>query len=77
MKKIFIQANKLRGNYYKPTPKKWRQIGDTLQDLAIIAGGIVAVIVAPPAWVPVAVLAIGRIGKIITNFATEKEVKTE
>jgi hypothetical protein len=59
--------NKLN-NYYKPTPVKWRKIGDTFQDVAILAGSVVALVASPPAWVPVAILVIGRIGKIITNF---------
>jgi len=58
-------------NYYKPTPKKWRIIGDSIQDIAIAAGSIVAMVAAPPAWVPVGILILGRIGKIITNFASE------
>jgi hypothetical protein len=58
-------------NYYKPTPSKWRKIGDAIQETALIAGGVIAIIAAPPAWVPVAIAALGRIGKIITNFATE------
>jgi hypothetical protein len=59
------------GNYYKPTPVRWRKIGDTVQDVAILTGSVVAVIASPPAWIPVAILVIGRIGKIITNFASE------
>jgi hypothetical protein len=62
---------KLKDNYYQPTPVKWRKIGDTFQDVAILAGSVVALVAAPPAWIPVAILIIGRIGKIITNFATE------
>lgn len=58
-------------NYYKPTPKKWRKIGDTFQETALVASAIVALLAAPPAWIPVAIFAVGRIGKIITNFASE------
>ena len=67
MKKI----KELKSGYYKPTPKKWRKIGDSIQEIALIAAGIVAVVSSPPAWIPVAIAAIGRIGKIITNFSTE------
>lgn len=63
--------NKKKSDYYNPTPKKWRKIGDTVQDVAIIASGIVALIASPPAWLPVSIFALGRIGKIITNFAVE------
>ena len=59
----------LKSDYYKPTPTKWRKIGDTMQEVSIIASGVVALLIAPPAWVPVAIFAVGRIGKIITNFA--------
>lgn len=65
-----VVKSKLDG-YYKPTPVKWRKVGDTVQDVAILAGSVVAVIASPPAWIPVAILVLGRIGKIITNFATE------
>lgn len=54
--------------YYKPTPVKWRKIGDTVQDTAIMASAVVAIVAAPPAWIPVVIFLIGRIGKIITNF---------
>ena len=63
---------KAKKNYKKPTPWKWRKIGDTIQDVAIIAGSIVALVASPPVWVPVAILVAGRVGKIITNFTTEK-----
>lgn len=66
MKKI----NKAIDGYYKTTPVKWRKIGDTIQEVAIIAGGALVLFAAPPAWVPVAIITLGRIGKIITNFAT-------
>lgn len=67
MKKI----KNIQSKYYMPTPKKWRKIGDTIQEVALISSGIVAIIAAPPAWIPVAIFAIGRIGKVITNFASE------
>lgn len=58
-------------NYYKPTPAKWRKIGDAIQEASLIGAGIIALVAAPPAWIPVAIMALGRIGKIITNFTTE------
>jgi hypothetical protein len=61
----------LKEGYYKHTPVKWRKIGDTIQDVAIIAGAVVALFAGPPAWVPIAIMVTGRIGKIITNFATK------
>jgi hypothetical protein len=61
----------LKDGYYQPTPAKWRKIGDTIQDIAVIGSAIVAVVAAPPAWIPVLIFAVGRLGKIITNFATK------
>lgn len=66
MKKI----EELQKEYYKPTPKKWRKIGDAVQDTAIILGAVVTLLASPPAWIPVLILVSGRIGKIITNFNT-------
>ena len=69
MKKQIQKIQSLKENYYKPTPSKWRKIGDAIQDTAILAAGIAALF-TPPAWIPVAIAALGRIGKIITNFNT-------
>lgn len=66
------KAQTLKAGYYKPTPKRWRQIGDAVQEAAIIASAVVAIIASPPAWIPVLIFSVGRIGKIITNFAVEK-----
>lgn len=71
MKTIINKAATLKENYYKPTPAKWRKIGDAIQDIAVIGSAAIVLISAPPAWIPVAIIAIGRLGKIITNFATE------
>jgi hypothetical protein len=65
------RINTLKNGYYKPTPVKWRKIGDAIQESAIVAAAVVALFAAPPAWVPVVIFAAGRIGKIITNFATK------
>lgn len=55
-------------SYYKPTPKKWRKIGDAITDISLIAAAIVSIVASPPLWVPVAIAVLGRIGKILTNF---------
>ena len=65
---MFKKAKQATDKYYKPTPKKWRKIGDALQDVGIIVGSI-TVFTVP--WVGVLSIALGRIGKIITNFASE------
>lgn len=68
---IISKAKSLKEGYYKSTPAKWRKIGDAMQETAIVAAAVVALFAAPPTWVPVAIFAVGRIGKIITNFAKE------
>ncbi|MFA5196161.1 MAG: hypothetical protein WC401_10225 [Bacteroidales bacterium] len=65
------QIKELKTGYYKPTPAKWRKVGDAIQESAIVAAAVIALFAAPPAWVSVLIFAAGRIGKIITNFATE------
>ena len=56
-------------NYYKPTPKKWRKLGDAIQDVGIIVGSFTAVTTSP--LIGIIAIGIGRLGKIITNFASE------
>jgi hypothetical protein len=55
--------------YYKPTPKKWRKIGDTITDVSIIVATIA--FFTPAQWITPVSMMIGRIGKIITNLASE------
>jgi len=59
-------AKQQKENYKKPTPDKWRKIGDLIQDIGILIG-----VIAP--FTPWAIaspigLALGKLGKIITNF---------
>ncbi len=56
-------------NYWKPTPKKWRQIGDSL--LAISTMGVPAVLM-DHYWIGVSMFTSGIIGKFLTNLFTEK-----
>ena len=77
--------NKMLKNYYKPTPKKWRKIGDTLLAVSSVLaiGGlwqfdnlkdiftafeIKAMIVTS--------IALGAVGKFLTNFFKEDDIKT-
>lgn len=62
------EIKEVKDGYYKPTPPKLRKIGDTMQEVALIAAAVVALLANPPAWLPVVIFATGRIGKIITNF---------
>lgn len=55
-------------SYYKPTPKKWRKLGDSLLAVSLFA--------ATYAWskdketVMMISFIIGAIGKFLTNFFT-------
>lgn len=60
---------KLKG-YYKPTPKKWRKIGDALLGVSLIA--IPAELSGYP-WISISVFFIGVIGKFLTNFFSDDE----
>jgi len=62
--------NTLAKNYYAPTPKKWRQLGDAL--LAVSLMGIPAEL-AGYKWVGLTLFALGIIGKFLTNFFKEEE----
>ena len=60
---------KQQTNYHKPTPKKWRKIGDAIMGLGTIITGVAAHFANP--WIVVAAAALTYVGKTITNFATE------
>ena len=59
---------KMKKNYYSPTPKKWRQLGDALLGVALM--GIPADL-AGYKWVGITLFAIGVVGKFLTNFFNE------
>jgi hypothetical protein len=56
-------------NYWKPTPKRWRKIGDAL--LAVSTMGVPAVLMNHH-WVGISLFIIGVIGKFLTNTFAEK-----
>lgn len=64
------------GNYYSPTPKKWRKIGDAILTFSILLN---AFILGSPmsdnakAWGVSICSFVGGIGKIATNFFKEEE----
>ena len=67
-------------NYYRPTPKKWRQIGDAILYGcgAIGAGGLMAFDELKQVfsqtelkWIIGLTLALGFLGKFLTNFFKE------
>jgi len=55
--------------YYAPTPKKWRKIGDTL--LAVSTTITTYAICNDLKWIAVTALAMGVVGKFLSNFFTE------
>ena len=63
---------KMKENYYAPTPKKWRQLGDAL--LAVALMGVPAEL-AGYKWIGLSLFIIGIIGKFLTNFFKEENVQ--
>ena len=55
--------------YYAPTPKKWRKIGDTL--LAVSTTITTYAICSDFKWIASTALAMGVVGKFLSNFFTE------
>jgi uncharacterized PurR-regulated membrane protein YhhQ (DUF165 family) len=73
---------KLMKNYYSPTPKKWRKIGDAILAVgtAVTAGGLVAfdqlqeIYTAKELKIIIGIaFALGVIGKFLTNFFKEED----
>ncbi len=57
-------------NYYKPTPKKWRKLGDSL--LAVSTFVSAYAITDDVKWLSLTALGIGVVGKFLTNFFTDE-----
>jgi hypothetical protein len=58
-------------NYFKPTPKKWRVIGDTLLIISTSFSGYE--FMNNEKEIGFIFLCVGVLGKVITNFANETE----
>jgi len=58
-------------SYYQPTPKKMRKIGDALLGASQFLTGYS--IVMDEKWLAFTCIAIGTIGKFMTNFFVEEE----
>lgn len=56
-------------NYYKPTSKKWRKIGDTLLAISLFAAPYE--IVRENHHLGITFLIVGIAGKFLTNFFAE------
>lgn len=58
-------------NYFKPTPKRWRIIGDTLLIISTSFSGYE--FMNNEKEIGFIFLCIGVLGKVITNFANESQ----
>lgn len=65
---------KLLNCYWKPTPKKWRIIGDSL--LAAMAYANTFDVVRHNDKLAMTILFVGVIGKYVTNFFKKKKDET-
>lgn len=57
-------------NYYAPTPKKWRKLGDAL--LGVSTTITTFAIMEEMKWIAITALVLGVIGKFLSNFFTEE-----
>jgi hypothetical protein len=53
-------------NYYKPTPKRWRKIGDICLLLSVSFSGLSAF--EQFKWYGIGLAILAGIGKVLTNF---------
>lgn len=56
--------------YYKPTPKNFRKLGDTLLGMSQFLTGYA--VIMDEKWLAFTCIAIGTIGKGLTNFFVEE-----
>jgi hypothetical protein len=80
------RIKKIQRNYWKPTPKKWRKIGDTLLALSSVLaiGGLWQFDNLKDIFTPLEIkgmilssIVFGVVGKFLTNFFKEESAKTE
>ena len=62
--------NQLMNNYWAPTPKKWRKLGDALLGASTTITGFS--IATDHKYIAYAALICGVLGKVITNLFTEQ-----
>ena len=70
MNKTITNMRQLKKNYFKPTPTKWRKLGDALLGVALF--GIPSTL-AGHEWVGVTMFGFGVVGKFLTNFFKEDD----
>ena len=59
----------IKDKYYAPTPAKWRKLGDALLGVSTTITGFA--IYEDVKWIALTALAIGVIGKFLSNFFAE------
>jgi hypothetical protein len=64
-------VSKLKNRYWKPTPKTFRKIGDTLLACSTMVASYS--IYAGFEWVAIVAIVSGVIGKFLTNFSTQDD----
>ncbi len=61
--------------YAQSTPAKWRKLGDALLGVSTTITGFA--IYGELKWVAISALALGVVGKFLTNFFSEESVSAE
>ena len=61
--------DKMLKNYYKPTPTKWRKLGDALLGVSTIITTFA--VYENVHWVEITALITGVVGKFLSNFFTK------
>jgi hypothetical protein len=64
-------VSKLKNRYWKPTPKTFRKIGDTLLACSTMVASYS--IYAGFEWVAIVAIVSGVIGKFLTNFSVDDD----
>jgi hypothetical protein len=64
------KLNNLSEGYSKPTPKKWRKLGDSL--LAVSTTISTYAIVEDMKWLALSTVVLGAAGKFLSNFFSEE-----
>ena len=62
---------RMKQNYYGPTPKRWRKLGDALLGVSTTITGYA--IMEDHKWIAFSALILGVIGKFLTNFFSDEE----
>lgn len=59
----------IQNSYAKPTPEKWRKLGDALLGVSTTITGFA--IYEDAKWVAISALLIGAVGKFLTDFFSQ------